>query len=141
MTQISEPQAHELIRRLLPQSAQDQYDADVIACMCPMCQLNLDAYQSQRQFARFNTNVQACPSSTSRQLHGATAFGHADERQTSASASETRAGQAGVGREVEGGSSATEAWRAKRDEQESKPAVGGQEATSDLAELPMPADG
>lgn len=45
MTQISEPQAFELIRRLL-QSAVDA-GADVIACMCPMCQLNLDAYQRQ----------------------------------------------------------------------------------------------
>jgi heterodisulfide reductase subunit B len=45
MTQISEPQAFELIRRLL-QSAKE-YDADLIACMCPMCQLNLDAYQSR----------------------------------------------------------------------------------------------
>ena len=41
MTQISEPQAFELIRRLL-QSA-DDYEADMILCMCPMCQLNLDA--------------------------------------------------------------------------------------------------
>ena len=53
MTQISEPQAFELIRRLL-QSAQD-YDADVIACICPMCQLNLDAYQG-RVNGFFNTN-------------------------------------------------------------------------------------
>ncbi len=45
MTQISEPQAFELIRRLL-QSAVDAH-ADVILCMCPMCQLNLDAYQSR----------------------------------------------------------------------------------------------
>ena len=45
MTQISEPQAFELIRRLL-QSAQD-YRADMILCMCPMCQLNLDGYQSR----------------------------------------------------------------------------------------------
>ena len=45
MTQISEPQAFELIRRLL-QSAVD-YDADMILCMCPMCQLNLDAYQGR----------------------------------------------------------------------------------------------
>ncbi len=45
MTQISEPQAFELIRRLL-QSAAD-YQADMIVCMCPMCQLNLDAYQSR----------------------------------------------------------------------------------------------
>jgi heterodisulfide reductase subunit B len=45
MTQISEDQAFELIRRLL-QSAAD-YRADVIVCICPMCQLNLDAYQSR----------------------------------------------------------------------------------------------
>jgi heterodisulfide reductase subunit B len=45
MTQISEPQAFELIRRLL-QSAAD-YNADMILCMCPMCQLNLDGYQGR----------------------------------------------------------------------------------------------
>ena len=45
MTQISEPQAFELIRRLL-QSAED-YRADLIVCICPMCQLNLDAYQGR----------------------------------------------------------------------------------------------
>ncbi len=44
MTQISEAQAYELLRRLL-QSAEDA-GADVILTMCPMCQLNLDAYQS-----------------------------------------------------------------------------------------------
>jgi len=53
MTQISEPQAFELIRRLL-QSAAD-YDADMIVCMCPMCQLNLDGYQA-RVNKHFNTN-------------------------------------------------------------------------------------
>jgi heterodisulfide reductase subunit B len=45
MAQISEEQAFELIRRLL--SSADEYDADVIACLCPMCQLNLDAYQDR----------------------------------------------------------------------------------------------
>ena len=45
MSQISEPQAFELIRRLL-QCAVD-HGADMILCMCPMCQLNLDAYQSR----------------------------------------------------------------------------------------------
>ena len=45
MTQISEPEAFEMIRRLL-QSAED-YKADVILCMCPMCQLNMDAYQAR----------------------------------------------------------------------------------------------
>lgn len=45
MTQISEPQAFEMIRRLL-QNAVD-YEADMILCMCPMCQLNLDGYQGR----------------------------------------------------------------------------------------------
>ncbi len=45
LTQISELQAFELIRRLL-QAAVD-HGADMIVCMCPMCQLNLDAYQGQ----------------------------------------------------------------------------------------------
>ena len=53
MTQISEPQAFELIRRLL-HSAQE-YQADMILCMCPMCQLNLDGYQG-RVNGYFNTN-------------------------------------------------------------------------------------
>lgn len=43
MTQISPPVAYELIRRLL--DAADQYRADVMVTLCPMCQLNLDAYQ------------------------------------------------------------------------------------------------
>ena len=53
MTQISEPQAFELIRRIL-QSASDAA-ADVIVCLCPMCQLNLDAYQG-RVNRHFHTN-------------------------------------------------------------------------------------
>jgi heterodisulfide reductase subunit B len=44
MTQISEEVAYELIRRLLHNAA--EYQADVIATLCPMCQLNLDAYQT-----------------------------------------------------------------------------------------------
>jgi heterodisulfide reductase subunit B len=44
MTQISDKVAYELIRRLLHNAA--EYNADVIACVCPMCQLNLDAYQA-----------------------------------------------------------------------------------------------
>ena len=43
MTQISEGTALELIRRLL-KNAEDN-GADMIATLCPMCQLNLDAYQ------------------------------------------------------------------------------------------------
>lgn len=53
MTQISEPEALELLRRLL-QLASDR-EADAIACVCPMCQLNLDAYQS-RVNTRFDTH-------------------------------------------------------------------------------------
>jgi heterodisulfide reductase subunit B len=44
MTQISEETAFELIRRLIHNAA--EYEADMIVTLCPMCQLNLDAYQS-----------------------------------------------------------------------------------------------
>jgi len=43
MTQISAQTAYSLLYRLL-RSAQE-YRADVVAVACPMCQLNLDAYQ------------------------------------------------------------------------------------------------
>ncbi|GAB4573771.1 MAG: CoB--CoM heterodisulfide reductase iron-sulfur subunit B family protein [Anaerolineae bacterium] len=43
MTQISEETALELIRRILQNA--DKYHADMIVTVCPMCQLNLDAYQ------------------------------------------------------------------------------------------------
>jgi heterodisulfide reductase subunit B len=43
MTQISEATAYELIRRLIKGAA--QYQADIMVTLCPMCQLNLDAYQ------------------------------------------------------------------------------------------------
>lgn len=45
MTQISEETAFELIRRLLDNAL--DYQADAIVTICPMCQLNLDAYQPQ----------------------------------------------------------------------------------------------
>jgi heterodisulfide reductase subunit B len=45
MTQISSDTAFELIRRILHNA--DEYHADAIVTVCPMCQLNLDAYQSQ----------------------------------------------------------------------------------------------
>jgi heterodisulfide reductase subunit B len=44
MTQISEQTALELIRRLLKNA--DDNGADLISTVCPMCQLNLDAYQN-----------------------------------------------------------------------------------------------
>lgn len=43
MTQISPPVAYELIRRLV--KAAEDYKAHVVATLCPMCQLNLDAFQ------------------------------------------------------------------------------------------------
>jgi heterodisulfide reductase subunit B len=53
MTQISQSTGLELARQLLQNAA--DYDADVIVTLCPMCQLNLDAYQSDvNKF--FNTN-------------------------------------------------------------------------------------
>lgn len=45
MTQISPATAYKLIGRLL--SSANQYRADVIVTVCPMCQLNLDAYQQE----------------------------------------------------------------------------------------------
>ncbi len=55
MTQISEDAAFELIRRLLDSAV--EYNADLILCMCPMCQLNLDAYQG-RVANHFNKDFQ-----------------------------------------------------------------------------------
>lgn len=43
MTQISQATAYELLRRLLKNAA--DYEADALVTLCPMCQLNLDAYQ------------------------------------------------------------------------------------------------
>jgi heterodisulfide reductase subunit B len=71
MTQISEPTAYELIRRLL--YAADQYKADVMVTLCPMCQLNLDAYQdSVNKHFKTNYNI---PILYFTQLMGL-AFGH-----------------------------------------------------------------
>ena len=53
MTQISPSMAFELIRRLL--HAANQYQADVMVTVCPMCQMNLDAYQNETN-RHFNTN-------------------------------------------------------------------------------------
>lgn len=43
MTQISPPVAYELIRRLV--QGAEQNEAHLIVTLCPMCQLNLDAFQ------------------------------------------------------------------------------------------------
>jgi heterodisulfide reductase subunit B len=45
MTQISADTANMLLHRLLKNAT--DYRADIIATACPMCQLNLDAYQAQ----------------------------------------------------------------------------------------------
>jgi heterodisulfide reductase subunit B len=45
MTQIGPATAFELIRRLVHSA--DQYHADLMVTLCPMCQLNLDAYQGE----------------------------------------------------------------------------------------------
>ncbi len=53
MTQISPHTAFELIRRLI--SSAEHYKADVMVTVCPMCQLNLDAYQNETNH-HFHTN-------------------------------------------------------------------------------------
>jgi heterodisulfide reductase subunit B len=45
MTQIGPDTGFELIRRLI--AAADDRQADAIVTVCPMCQLNLDAYQGE----------------------------------------------------------------------------------------------
>jgi heterodisulfide reductase subunit B2 len=53
MTQIGPSTAFELIRRLLHDA--DMYHADLMATVCPMCQMNLDAYQNETN-QYFHTN-------------------------------------------------------------------------------------
>jgi heterodisulfide reductase subunit B len=53
MTQIGPEVAYELLRRLI--HAADQYHADMMVTLCPMCQLNLDAYQHEMN-RHFKTN-------------------------------------------------------------------------------------
>lgn len=53
MTQIGPSTAFELIRRLI--SSADQYHADMMVTVCPMCQMNVDAYQAETN-RYFNTH-------------------------------------------------------------------------------------
>lgn len=45
MTQIGPETAFELIRRLI--SSAEAHEADIMTTVCPMCQMNLDAYQGE----------------------------------------------------------------------------------------------
>jgi heterodisulfide reductase subunit B2 len=53
MTQISPNTAFELIRRLI--SSAEQYQADLMVAVCPMCQMNIDVYQRETNH-HFGTN-------------------------------------------------------------------------------------
>lgn len=53
MTQIGPETAFELIRRLV--ASADHYEADLMATLCPMCQMNVDAYQGEMN-RHFRTN-------------------------------------------------------------------------------------
>ncbi len=53
MTQIGPETAYELIRRLV--SSAEEQKADIMVTVCPMCQMNLDAYQNETN-RYFNTN-------------------------------------------------------------------------------------
>ena len=55
MTQISAETAYELIRRLVYGAT--RYEADMLVTLCPMCQLNIDAYQAETN-RFFNTNYE-----------------------------------------------------------------------------------
>ena len=55
MTQISGDTAYELIRRLVYGAT--RYEADMLVTLCPMCQLNIDAYQAEAN-RFFNTNFE-----------------------------------------------------------------------------------
>lgn len=56
MTQIGPATAFELIRRIIANAA--QYKADAIVTLCPMCQMNLDAFQGQmNDYFKTNYNI------------------------------------------------------------------------------------
>ena len=74
MTQIGPDTAFELIRRLIAAAA--EYKADVLVALCPMCQMNLDAFQGQMN-GYFKTNYKM-PILFFTQLMGI-AFGHKPE--------------------------------------------------------------
>lgn len=74
MTQISPAIAYEMIRRLIHAAAEQR--ADMLVTLCPMCQLNLDAYQGEMN-RHFGTDYHV-PVLYFTQLLGL-AFGHSPE--------------------------------------------------------------
>ena len=55
MPHIGPDTAYEMLHRLL--SAADEHKADIMATVCPMCQMNVDAYQDETNH-HFGTNYQ-----------------------------------------------------------------------------------
>lgn len=55
MPHIGPDTAYEMLHRLL--SAADEHQADIMATVCPMCQMNVDAYQGETNH-HFGTNYQ-----------------------------------------------------------------------------------
>lgn len=119
MTQIGEEIALELLRRLL-KSASDE-GADVIATLCPMCQLNLDAYQDAVN-RHFGTDYHI-PILYFTQLM-ALAFGLLPEA-------------AGIGQEFVEARPALARIGSEREEEEKKPPARARRRDKDA--LPMPA--
>lgn len=120
MTQISPPVAYELIRRLI--YAADMYKADILATLCPMCQLNLDAYQEDMN-RHFHTNYKV-PILYFTQLMGL-AFGHTPE-------------ELGLGKEmVDSRSALAKIGLTVKDETAAKPKTPKRKRKDDPS-LPMP---
>lgn len=119
MTQISESTAYEMIRGLL--YGAEQYKADVMVTLCPMCQLNLDAYQDNVN-KHFKTNFNI-PILYFTQLIGL-AFGH-------------DVGELGIGKEFVSAGDALEKIDIKMPEAEAKPKK--KRRKKDDPSLPMPA--
>jgi heterodisulfide reductase subunit B2 len=112
MTQISEGAGFEMIRRII--KAADDQKADLIAVLCPMCQLNLDAFQGSMN-NYFKTSYQM-PVLYFTQLMGL-AFGIAAEKLGIGSELvDPKPALAKVGREPEAEAAPGKPGRAKKDD-------------------------
>jgi len=112
MTQISEGTGFELIRQLVKGAA--DYHADMIVTVCPMCQLNLDAFQGAMN-RYFKTNYQV-PVLYFTQMIGL-AFGKsAQELGIGAELVDARSALAKIGVEVPPSPEAEGAPKRKRDD-------------------------